>query len=174
MVNELRKVTGGVLDPDLQQDVRLGHLPQARAFEIQKSRASETVNTEREQDRVAREDQKREQDAVAQQRAHVDEVAKAADDWAKQQAESDPDWNQKSQLVADALGTIIAKEGFPKSAAAGVEQSQRALAEVEKRISSFRPKPKPIQRQMQPGNASPSQPPAPKTALDAINLALGD
>ena len=174
MYEELRRVTGGVLDKDLQQDVRLGHLPQARALEIQKGRASQAVNTEREQDRVAREERQRQEGAQRQQAEFVGSVAKAADDWAKQQAESDPDWNQKSDLVADALASIIAKEGFPKSAAEGVEQSKKALAEVEKRISRFAPKPKPIARQQQPGNASPSQPPAPKSALEAINFALGD
>lgn len=174
MVAELRRSTGGVLDPDLQNDVRLGHLPQARAFEIQKSRASETVNTEREQDRAAREDQKRQDDARQQQTAFVGSVARAADDWAKQQAETDPDWNQKSDLVADALGTIIAKEGFPKSTKDAVELSKRALAEVEKRIARIAPKPKHIARPQQPGGASPSQPAEPKSALEAINMALGD
>jgi len=174
MYEELRRVTGGVLDKDLQQDVRLGHLPQARALEIQKGRASEAVNTEREQDRVAREERQRNEDAQHQQREFVGSVARAADDWAKQQAETDPDWNQKSDLVADALAAIIAREGFPKSIAAGVDQSKRALDEVNKRVSRFAPKPKPIARQQQPGNASPAQQAAPKSALEAINLALGD
>lgn len=174
MYEELRRLTGGVLDQDLQQDVRLGHLPQARALEIQKSRATSTVNAEREQDRAKREGEQRQQSEQRQQAEFVGSVAQAADDWAKEQADSDPDWNQKQDLVADALAAIIAREGFPKSIAAGLEQSKRALEEVNKRVSRFQPKPKPIARQPQPGNASPSQPQAPKSALEAINLALGD
>lgn len=174
MHEQLRQLTGGVLDNDLQQDVRLGHIPQARALEIQKGRATEAVNAEREQDRVKRAGEQRQQNEQRQQAEYVDDVAKSADDWAKAKADSDPDWNQKVDSVADALAALIAREGFPKSKEAATDQQERALAEVEKRLARLVPKPKHIDTRLPQGRPSPSQLPAPKTALEAIDRSLGN
>lgn len=169
---ELVRRTGGVLDNDLREDVRLGHITVERAQEIQRGRASELTAREREQNRAAREEQSRQ---TAEQRRYagfVDEVARDADAWAKEKADSDPDWNQKADLVAAQVNVIITAEGFPKSKAEARKISERALAEVEKRIGAFRPKPTAINPARHTGSASARDLPPPKTALEALERGL--
>lgn len=169
---ELAKKTGGVLDSDLREDVRLGHIPLARAQEIQRGRVVETNTREREQVRTETE-QRRDEDARKQQiTEHVTTVAKAADDWAKGKAASDPDWNQKVDLVAAQVNVMISRDGFPKSVAEATAINEKALAEVEKRIGAFRPAPKPINPARPQGSPSARDLPAPKTALEALERGL--
>lgn len=169
---ELAKRTGGVLDTDLQEDVRLGHIPLARAKEIQRGRAVEATTNEREQSR-AKADERNQQESEQQALVtHVHTMAQAADDWAKTKADADPDWNQKQDLVAAQVNLIVSREGFPKTKAALTDINERALKSVEEKLKPLLPRMKAIDPARPTGSASPRDLPAPKTALEALERGL--
>lgn len=172
IMQELNKRVGGVLDPDLQNDVRLGHVPLERAREIQKGRALEANTRERDQSRTEAEQKRQEQSQRQGFEQHVSTVAKAADDWAKEKAGADPDWNQKAELVAAQVNVLITRDGFPKSVAEALKVSEKALETVEASLGKFRPKPQPINQHRPTGSASARDLPAPTTALEALERGL--
>lgn len=166
---EVQKRAGEVLPPDLQEEVRLGHTPHERALELSRLRANETAAAERQ----AQEGQR--QRTEAQQTAwntHVQTVAKAADDWAKGKAAGDPDWDKKATEVADIVDLAIRRDGFPKSKEAALQISEQALAKVNTRWKSLRGPLGEIKPMVGTGRASPREG-APKTAMEAVNRALG-
>lgn len=170
---ELARRTGNVLDPDLVEDVKLGKTPEERAREIQRLRMSEAVSKTRDQERVQREEQSQKTREAENWKGHVTTVATATDNWAKQKAESDPDWNQKQDLVANAVGVLVQREGFPKTVEGAIEISERALKQVEDSLRKFVPRPRSITPPPRAtGPASPGNEPPPKTALEAVERAL--
>lgn len=170
---ELARRTGRVLDQDLENDVKLGHVPKERAHEIQRGRMSERVHAAREQDRTQREQETQAETEKRQWTEHVSTVATAADDWAKAKAGSDPDWNKKQDLVANAVGILVQREGFPKTKEAAIEMNERALKQVETTLRQFVPPPRSINPpRPNSGPPSPGNRPPPKTALEAVERAL--
>lgn len=171
---ELQKRAGDVLDKDLQEEVRLGQTPLERAQETQRLRASQAQTETQRQTAERRQADEQQKSAW---KAHVDTVSKAADDWAKTQAGSDPDWEKKAPLVAEIVELELhrrGREGFgqmtPKDA---VAISDRALAEVNKRWGSLRPAPQEVRPNLGNGRSSTHTETKPKTALEAVNQALG-
>lgn len=168
---ELQKRAGEVLDPDLQEEVRLGTTPHERALELQRARAETAAR--RQQDGAAEERRKSEESSNAWQ-SHVDTISKAADNWAKGKAGGDPDWDKKADEVAQLVELDLRKNGFPKTVEDAVKRSDAALEQVNKRWNSRRPAPVEIRPNVGNGSrASTSGDTKPKSALDAVNIALG-
>lgn len=168
---ELQRRAGDVLDKDLQEEVRLGTTPHERALEIQRARAS---NASRQvQDSIAEERRQQTEQTQAWQ-THVGTVATAADNWAKDQAKSDPDWALKADDVATLVELDLRKNGFPKTTAEAIDRSKTALETVNKRLARLRPAPVEVRPNLGNGNrTSNSSDAKPKSALDAVNMALG-
>lgn len=169
--SELQKRAGEVLDPDLQEEVRLGTTPHERALELQRARARET--SQRTQNQIA-EETRRQTEQTTQWQTHVGTVATAADNWAKDQAKSDPDWALKADDVATLVELDLRKNGFPKTKEEAIERSKAALETVNKRLARVRPAPVEIRPNLGNGSrSSSSSDTKPKSALDAVNQALG-
>lgn len=169
--SELQRRAGDVLDPDLAEEVRLGTTPHERALELQRARAA---NTSRQtQDAIAEENrQKTERDTAW--KSHVGSVAKVADNWAKDQAKSDPDWALKADDVATLVELDLRKNGFPKTAEEAIARSKTALETVNQRLARVRPAPVEIRPNLGNGSrSSTSTDTKPTSALDAVNRALG-
>lgn len=167
---EVQKRAGEVLDPDLTEEVRLGTTPHERALELQRLRATTAANTER--SRQQEERQRTEGDSAAWN-GHVTAVAKAADDWAKAKAGTDPDWDKKTPQVAEIVELDIRRNGFPKTPAEAIQRSEKALAEVNTRWNKFRGNLQEIRPNVGTGRSSTRGDDAPKSALEAVNRALG-
>lgn len=169
---ELQKRSGDVLDKDLQEEVRLGQMPHERALELQRARAVDA--SRRTQDQIA-EDRRKANETTTQWQGHVATVATAADNWAKDQAKSDPDWALKADDVATLVELDLRKNGFPKTTAEAIERSKAALETVNKRLARVRPAPVEIKPTLGNGSRSSTTSSAkPKNSLEAINQALGE
>lgn len=169
---EVAKRAGKVLPPDLQEDVRLGRMPEARARELHENRTrSENLTERQEQDQARRE----EQAARGELQRRISTAASAGDEWAKAKAASDPDWNLKQDDVAAEVERLILKDPkrYPKTKEETVALSEEALKTVEARIKRFASKPaerrNPISQPPSPRSAA-----KPKTYMEAVELALSN
>lgn len=170
---ELARRSGKVLDPDLVEDVRLGKVDKNRALELQRLRMTNAVSKTRDTERASRDQQSQKAEEARNWKGHVRTVATAADDWAKQKADSDPDWNRKQDLVANAVEVIVRREGFPKTEEAMLDMNERALKQVEDQLRRFVPAPRPVNpNRGHSGPASPGNEAPPKSALEALERAL--
>jgi hypothetical protein len=167
---EVRKRAGEVLEPDLQEDVRLGNVPHDRALELQRLRANDAAARERGQRQEAQSREQQQREASSQ---FVNSIAKAADDWAKARAGSDPDWDKKQTEVAEIVELDLRRNGFPKSTEEAVQRSEKALAQVNDRWKKLRGPPAEIKPAVGGGRTSTRANDPPKTALEAVNRALG-
>lgn len=171
---ELQKRGGAVLDQDLAEDVRLGKLDRARADETQRLRARTSQSETQRQIEETRATNDR---AAGEHTTFVNRVAKAADDWAAAKATSDPDWDKKSTQVTEIAELELRRRGpeaFRRMTEADVVAiSEKALEEVNKRWTKFRPGNQEIRPHLGNGRASTSSDAPPKTALEAVDRALG-
>jgi hypothetical protein len=168
---EIQKRAGEVLEPDLQEDVRLGHVPHERALELQRLRATDAAARERGQ---RQETQNREQQAQQTNATFVQTVAKAADDWAKAKAGSDPDWDKKQSEVAEIVELDLRRNGFPKTTQEAIQRSEKALESVNARWKRLRGAQQAITATVGNGRSSARTNELPKSAMDAVNRALGE
>lgn len=168
--SELEKRAGEVLDPDLHNDVRLGHVPVERAQELQRLRASASIQETRQQVAENRQSEQQQSEASKQ---FVATIAKGADDWAKTKALSDPDWDKKQDQIAEIVELDLRRNGFPKTVAETIQRSEKALEEVNRRWKTLRPGPVEIRPNLGNGRPSARSDAAPKSALEAIEQALG-
>lgn len=174
---QLARVAGAALPADLAEDVRLGKITQARAYELSQARAAGTV-TQQQAERRARQDRER-QEAEEQQREserhaeHSQKMARLGDQLAAERAQADPDWKLKEPLVVDALEIDLVRNGMPKDDKDLRARFNAAVKQVEGKISGFQPKPRPLNGHQQ-SSSSPGTPnqPAPKTVQEAVLRAL--
>lgn len=170
----LEDVAGEILPPELQEEVRLGYITEARARELHKAKVNEGfARRNAERDAAARQAA----DQAAETQKLIDNSISAVEAWEKQQAAADPDWHLKRKEIAEQVELAIIREAkkrnapwFP-TADESVTLSKEALKTVNERLARFKPKPAEIRPSINPG-ASPRSKPAPKTMLDAINNAL--
>jgi hypothetical protein len=165
----LSKLTGRVLPPDVQERVNLGYLPQSDAQELVRLQTQATLREQRAAEQVRRATE-------TEQRVRAEEVNRtvqaAAVDWETRQAQSDPDWSSKKDLVRDAMQAAVVQEGYPTDAAAVGRLLNGALTKVNAQLAHFRPRPKAMAPVL--GSTSTSALSEPKTALEAARRALGD
>lgn len=172
--SELQKRAGAVLDTDLAEDVRLGKLDRTRADETQRLRAT---TAQSETQRQIEETRTANETAAREHTSFVTRVAKTADNWAAAKATSDPDWDKKAPQVTEIAELELRRRGpeaFRKMTDADVVAiSEKALEEVNKRWTKFRPGTQEIRPHLGNGRASTTADTPPKTALEAIERALG-
>lgn len=160
---------GNVLPDDLRARVDNGYLDEEGALEIARSRAGETLRTER----ATREQQaaKAQQEREAQQ-ARTGEMVNAVTSWEERVRASDPDYGRKADLVQAKCKAIVEREGNPpRTAAEATALADRALREVNETLSSMLPKPRPIRSTPRSQSAVTSR--EVKSVRDAIENALG-
>lgn len=167
--NELLHVTGNVLPPDLQQQVKQGYLTQAHALEISRSRAMGQTNQAIEQERNQYESQR----SVRQQQEAVGTMQNALAAWEQKWSSSDPDYNIKKDRVLDRVELMLARASrdrkLPQTVEDAVKLVEKAKADVEAELRQFRPKKKVTTVD---GGSSTNSLPEPKDTKDVIRRAL--
>jgi hypothetical protein len=172
IVRALEGVIGEVLTPELQEQVRLGYITQEHARELQRSRATATLSSQRAEQSEA---QRKEEREAQERQTLVNSSIEAAELWDKQQAK-DPDWHLKRKEVAEQVELAIVRKSnelrkpyFPtvKEFTALANEAKKT---VEDRLKRFKPPLKEIIPATP--SASTRSKPAAKTTLDAINNAL--
>lgn len=168
---ELASRAGEVIPKDLQERVRLGHISEQDARELNRNRAAAEAARQRETRQAERSAQAEEERRV---QTMVGTATKAADDWAKEKAKSDPDWHLKQDQVVEQIRLMlfdVGRDGYPKTAQEAVALSEKALKKVEDRLKMLRPKPTEV-RPVTGNSVSPHAKAEPKTLMEAVSSAL--
>ena len=163
----LLEVTGTTLPKDLQDAVEGGTISQNYAQEVAKSRAGQTLATQK----VAQTEQRFTQQQATERNQTLSTTASA---WETEKSSSDPDYSKKAELVRENLELRWRQGDVPQDAAAMRAQCDSALKAVETRLRTFLPKrsattPSPTIGAA--GNPAPVTPP--KTLEEAMERAIG-
>lgn len=157
----------GDLPEDLRQDVATGRITEQRAQELVTARSHSSLATEN-----AKQD--RERQAAEAHRQNVDDVAGAVAAWENSKA-TDPDWKLKQPRVIELVELSVIRRQrtdpnwFPTKVEA-LKLSQDALAQVEKEMKAFAPRPRAVIPVTDAGSTRSVA--KPTSALEAAKLAL--
>lgn len=167
---QLEARVGVKLPDDLAEDVRLGLITEERARELSQTRAAAKINGER-AETISRQTQEQAQAQATQQ--FIGGVHSAVATWEQTQRARDPDWNQKSDIIAEKLELAFMKNGADiKSPQQAVQLANQVLESVNKMFARAKPAPKEI-RPVMGGSSSPRSAPAPQSMLDVVKMNLG-
>lgn len=163
----LLEVTGNIIPPDLQQQVKAGYMTQAAALEVSRARAKGQVIPA-----VHQQTQQRQE--VRQQGQNNASMQSAIASWEQKWSKSDPDYNVKKDRVLDRLELTLARAARTKTLPRTVEQAvalaEKVRKEVETELRSNRPR-KPVTT-VDGGNANSAHLPEPKDTKDVIRRTL--
>lgn len=170
---DLQKLIGEELSPDLRQQVQEGKITEEAAKEISRGRAARLIQTTQAQQ------QEETSKVQAQQKERETlglNIGTAITNWEKSWKGSDPDYRTKAALWNDKMDVWIArlevgKEPMPQTAEEVIKMAEKCKKEVEDSFRKLRP-PKPA---IQPGpsgaSSSTGSKAAPKTMLDVVRTA---
>ena len=162
--NDLLEVTGQILPPDLQAQVKAGYLTQAHAVEISQGRARGQVQPVIAQQQTQREQQR----SVRQQGQNAATMQNAIASWEQNWSSSDPDYNIKKERVLDRLELMLARatreNKLPQTVEQAVAMAEKAKKDVEADLRLNKPR-KPVST-VDGGNASTSGKPEPKDSRE--------
>lgn len=164
----LDEVTGDRLPDDIRKDVEEGRITEDRGRELSRARASAARATARVEEVETARRQESETTRTEQSQAAI---GTAVADWETRTKGADPDFAAKDELVADRVIAMNARLGQAKTPEEAVQRCEDAYAFVTQQLKSALP-PKPEVRRSP--ESSPSSPvaPVPKSALEAVQLAL--
>jgi hypothetical protein len=171
VIAELERRVGVVLPPDLQEDVRLGMITQQRALELSQQRAK----AERlEQTSAAQTERQQAAQQQEQSQRFIGAVHNSIAAWEQDKAVKDPDWSQKSPLVAERLELEFRRNpGAVRSPNDAVALARKIAADVDKTFRTIRPAPRSMTPVMGGGSPSPRSASQPSSIKDVINQTLG-
>lgn len=172
VVNDLSQVTGYKLPQDLQQRVESGQIDEQSARELaharyQANHANQQVQTTQYQ----WQQEQRRQMELAQQQA-VTGIYNSLAQWENEWKSTDPDYQLKQPLVEAEVHRLKAERGSPRNAQEAMEMANEARKNIDERVGKFRPAPNSI-RTVTGGNNPTGKSAAPKSALDAVRMAIG-
>lgn len=165
----LLQMTGNVLPPDLQAQVKQGYITKEAALELSRHRATgktkEVIQSERES-------HQQQQDADRQQKT-VASMQSAISDWEKQWSSSDPDYAKKKDRVLDRVELLLVRAqkngALPKTVDEAIKLANQAKSEIEVDFKQFKPR---KEVRTVDGGSSASNLPDPKNTADVIRRTL--
>lgn len=167
-VQQLRAMAGDVLPDDLQERISEGTISRDEAKELARLREQNRIL----QSRIQAEDQASEAERVQREtETFAASLAAAATKWETAWAKSDPDYEVKKPLVRARVLELMQAGGLPKGPDEAVKLSQDALADINKQLSGVLQRRGNVQT-VTGGRPSGTPKPAPKSALDVVNIAL--
>jgi hypothetical protein len=165
---QLQKLAGVVLPPDLDERVRLGYIAEPDARELHRSRTEAKLAQQRqsETERKATEDREQERRSGI-----VRDVSSAISSWETAKKTSDPDWHLKAQRIDQRVRLEVYEKGYPETKDAAVKMINSIYDEVTKEIRGLVPK-APAKSPAVAGGSSTSTVAEPKSLLDAIRIGM--
>jgi hypothetical protein len=174
IMQELQRIVGDVLPPELQQRVDAGLLHPEDALAFSRAAADAQVTRRRlDAQTLAQQETNRRQ----QRQDQLNTAVSSVESWEKQQASRDPDWHLKQPEVREQLELEVARKRLADptwipTTAESMKMTQDAYAKVQERMKRFVPRPTEVRPGPGGGGASPHSAPEPKTMLDAMRAAL--
>lgn len=164
----LSRMAGDVLPGDLQEAVTKGEITAPYARQLARTRTEAAVTSRRAETVEAESNQQRQ---VQQTQAHVQHVSGTISEWDRRQETSDPDWKLKQGRIGELFELDVRRNGFPKTAEAAIEQVEKARTAVNADFARLMPRKQAV-TMVNPTSAARAVPAKPKTALEAVDLAL--
>ena len=165
----LLQMTGNVLPPDLQQQVKQGYITRDAALELSRHRASGQTNQVIQREKESHQQQ---QESTRQQKT-VASMQTAVADWEKQWSSSDPDYAKKKDRVLDRVELLLVRAqkngSLPKTVEEAVKLANQAKSEIEADLKQFKPR---KEVRSVEGGSSASNLPDPKNTADVIRRTL--
>jgi hypothetical protein len=169
--NDLLHITGNVLPPDLQQQVKTGHITKERAFELSRLRATGQTYSAINEERTTHQQQR---DTNRQRTEEVSNMQSAISDWEKNWSSSDPDYAKKKDRVLDRVELLLVRAQrngtLPKNNDEAVKLANQAKSEIEADLKKMNPQRKQVRTV--DGGSSASNLPDPKNTADVIRRTL--
>lgn len=175
ILDSIDNFIGEKLPKDLAEAVENGSITEDHAKELSRARAALANSQNAARQRSERAKQERQS---ADQKAQQDQIRKsvstAVKAWETETRNSDPDFDQKKDMIKDRIKAIISERGsLPQSAEDGVAIAKQAHADVTARLSKVMPPRKPRATLPAEPGASGSPAEKPKSTLDVINRVIG-
>lgn len=169
--NDLLHITGHILPPDLQQQVKQGYITREKALELSQLRATgQTYQAIREE----RDTHQQQRNTNRQRTEEIASMQGAISDWERQWSSSDPDYAKKKDRVLDRVELLLVraqKNGtLPKTTDEAVKLANQAKTEVEADLKRLNPQRKQVRTV--DGGSSASNLPEPKNTADVIRRTL--
>jgi hypothetical protein len=161
-VQYAEEAMGVRLPDDLRQQVDNGLMPEDAARELVRSRHQANIATAQVQELSQTQ-------AVERQQAAATSIRTAVATWETGVQARDPDYGAKQAAVQRYAQALIAEHGAPRSPQEALSLAEKALDEVNKTFTAFRPAPKPTLR-VPTGGQTPTNAlaPEPKSLMDAV------
>jgi hypothetical protein len=171
--NMLLENTGHVLSQDLQEQVNKGYITERHAYELSRERASN--NNLRKREAINQERQQHQQNTQHQQQ-QFSNIQSAITNLEKNWEQSDPDYKIKNTRIQERIRLKLfearANGSLPKSPDEAVKLAEISKKEIDKEMSAFLVKRKPITPVDGGGSGSGSKP-KPQSTLDVIRQTVG-
>ena len=169
--NDLLHITGNVLPPDLQEQVKQGYITKDKALELSRLRVGGQTKQTIEQERTTYQQQR---DADRQRNEQVSTMQGAISEWERNWSSSDPDYAKKKDRVLDRVELLLVraqKNGtLPKTTDEAIRLANQAKTEVEADLKKLVPQRKQVRTV--DGGSSASNLPDPKNTADVIRRTL--
>ncbi|MHC2536983.1 hypothetical protein [Bradyrhizobium diazoefficiens] len=166
---------GVSLPPDLQEQVRQGHMTTqaAQAFSRERmDRAMAQNNFQRTQQQHRQFAEQSTAQQQQQQRAFLaNQVRDTVNAWEAKIMQSDPDYAAKRAAVQDTMWAVVRERGVPQSADHAVKIAEEALRRVNERYRSWAPQRRPTSRAPSSTGRTTGATPEPRTLADAVKVA---
>ena len=169
--NDLLHITGNILPPDLQQQVKQGYITKDRALELSRLPVGGQTRQAIDQERTTHQQQR---DADRQRNEQVSTMQGAISNWEKNWSSSDPDYAKKKDRVLDRVELLLVRAqrdgNLPKTTEEAVKLANQAKTEVEADLKRMNPQRKQVRTV--DGGSSGSNLPEPKNTADVIRRTL--
>jgi hypothetical protein len=137
VMQQLAARIGVQLPSDLAEDVRLGLITEERARELSMARSEAQLNRQRADTVTQQTQEERAQEATNR---FIGSVHSAVATWEQTQKARDPDWNLKSDIIAEKLELAFLKNGASiRNPQEAVQIANTVLQDVNKQFQRFKP-----------------------------------
>ncbi|MEY9184700.1 hypothetical protein ABIG06_006248 [Bradyrhizobium sp. USDA 326] len=166
---------GVSLPPDLQEQVRQGHMTTQAAHQFSRERMDRAMAQNNYMRTQQQHRQSTEQFTAQQQQTQrtilANQVRDTVNAWEAKVMQSDPDYAAKRAAVQDTMWAVVRERGVPQSADHAVKIAEEALRRVNERYRSWAPQRRPTSRAPSSTGRTTGATPEPKTLADAVKVA---
>ncbi len=167
--NLAMQATGGSMSPEARKMVEQGHMTEQAARQMTQQ---DMQRRQAELERQRYVDAEKQAQEAQVNRAHVEKVVTAVNDWEQSVRASDPDYDRKSDAIRDMLQGIKAQRGDPKTPQEAVEMAKAAYEKVNGFAKTFAPARRSTSASPSSVNQSPSASRDPNSLEDAMLAGL--
>lgn len=165
----LRQFAGEALPQDIAHKVQEGFIDRETAVELAKQRNQAAF--------LAQQQHRQQQQQVEylqqqQLRQHSESIASTVNSWESQMKTRDPDYSHKSSLINDRVRVLLTQYQ-PRTPQEAVQLAEKAYADVNASLGGLSPRRQPMRSVGSSSSSASNATRAPRTLLEAAQMAMG-